>query len=89
MYIITYLNEKIFNFACADAFLLLGGILSANVASSGPEVTITCSNGECTSSVTTSETSWSMKIVCGRDTWTGGGSGAWGGSLCGASVTFE
>ncbi len=82
--------QRLFNFACAGAFLLLGGALSANVASSGPEVTISCDNGECTSSVTTSKKSWYMTIDCGGgNTWEGGGSGAWGGSLCGASVTFE
>ncbi len=66
----SYLNAKIFNFACAGAFLLLGGVLSANIVSSGPDVTVTCDNGGCTSSVTTSEESWKMTIDCGGgNTW--------------------
>ncbi len=82
--------QRLFNFACAGAFLLLGSVFSANIASSGPEVTISCDNGECTSSVTTSEKSWEMTIDCGDSgSWKGGGSGAWGGSLCGVSVTFN
>ena len=82
--------KKLFNFACASIFFLLGGVLSAQTADSGPEVTLTCDNGECTTSVTTSEDSWTMNIDCGNnETWEGGGSGAWGGSLCGISIEFE
>ncbi len=82
--------QRLFNFACAGAFLLLGSVLSANIASSGPEVTVTCNEGGCTSSVTSSKESWYMTIDCGGgNTWSGGGSGAWGGSLCGLSFTFK
>ena len=65
--------------------MFLGSILSALSQS----VTITCDNGECETTVTTSPDSWDMEIDCGDGVHEYGGSGSWGGSLCGVSVIFE
>ena len=76
--------KKLLSLACMCMIMFLGSTLSVDSQS----ITITCDNGVCTSSVTTSEDSWSMTIDCGNGINEYGGSGSWGGSLCGMSVIF-
>ncbi len=69
---------------------LLGGVLSGQTAGAGPEVVLTCDNGECVTTVTVTPDSWDMVIDCGEaGSWEGGRDEAWGGSLCGVSIVFE